>query len=115
MTVGVFYAFTGIYLFLNNTSDVTWEIYAFTLKDALISTLAIDRAVRSKDLVLHIASISLVSYLMTPFCIRMYCAFRSDFVYEAYRVMIENSSYRFLLTLILFTFTVMIYKSMKNE
>lgn len=105
----LFALLTGMYLAFNETGHVLWEIYAHGLKDSFIVALALERTMRSKDLILKFATIALVSYLAAPMCIRIYCAFKSDFIYKIYREVLKNNSFKLILMLILFAFFSLLY------
>jgi ABC-type cobalamin transport system permease subunit len=113
--VMVFGLLAAVFLFLNKTDNVFWEIYAFTLKDSLIISLISIEFIHNKNITSRLVSIGLGSYLIMPFFIRFFCAYRSGMNYELYRKLLSNESYRFLLTLVLFAIITMIYMSFKNE
>lgn len=113
--VMVFGLLTAVYLFLNKTSNVFWEVYAYTLKDFLLLCFVSIEFIHNKNITSRLVSIGLGSYLLMPFLIRFFCAYRSGMDYELYRELISNENYKFLLTLVLFAVITMIYKTFRND
>lgn len=111
----VFGLLTAVYLFLNETKTVFWEIYAYSLKDLLLISFMAIEFIENKDITLRLVFIGLSSYLIIPFLTRFFCACRSGMDYLTYRGLLNNDNYRFLLTLVLFVVVAMIYYSLKND
>ena len=114
----VFGLLTAVCLFFGKTGSVFWEIYAYTLKDSFIVSLIIGKFISDKNLISRLTSIGIGSYFIMPFLIRLFCAFRAyneTKPYEAYRALMSNNNYTFLLTLILFGIILMIYTSITND
>lgn len=111
--VGTFVALTIIYLLCpNKGGSVFWAIYSFALKDFfIVSLLSLFIGI---DKICDLIAIGLMSYLLVPTIIRLNCAINSKFNYIAYRKVLCNSEYSYLLLLVIFFAGVLVYYFIRN-
>jgi len=113
ITVGVFFALTVFYLCSDTLNSVIWTIYAFGLKDIMIIVLS--SLFIGKNKTSDLFAIGLMCYLSVPTLLRINCAINSKFNYLAYRELLNNSEYSYLLLLVLFFISILIYYAIRNE
>ena len=113
ITVSIFAVLTVVYLCSDTVGNVFWTIYAFGIKDFLIITLA-SFSIKGKR-ISDLFAIGLMCYMAVPTIIRIHCAINSNFNYIAYRELLNNSEYSYLLLLVLFFICALIYYVTRNE
>lgn len=126
--VSAFVVLTFIYLlFPNKGNSVFWAIYSFGLKDLLIILFSalfmavikeinkIKPKISKISKVADLFAIGLMCYLSVPTIIRISCAIKAKFDYYTYREFLSNSEYSYLLLLILFFISILVYHGFRNE
>jgi len=114
IVVGVFGILTTIYLGFNESKSVFWTVYSFGLKDFLIVTLA-SLFIKNKNKIIDLFAIGLMCYLSMPTIIRLSCAIDTNWHYVSYRNLIQNVDYSYLLLLVIFFISMVIYLTLRHE
>jgi len=115
IAVGVFAALTVVYLTLGVANSVFWTVYGFGLKDLLIIALLMGNLHKEQARALSLASIGVSCYLVVPTLTRLSCAVKTDWGYEAYKELINSSTYPSLLLSAMLVISIIIYYEYRNE
>lgn len=109
----IFMVLAVFYLCSDVIDSVMWTIYAFGLKDFFIIALSsLFIGINKKT---DLMAIGLICYLSVPTILRISCAINSNFNYLAYRNLITNSEYSYLLLFFLLFTAIILYYAFRNE